>query len=137
MRAVVNTEEIKGRMCLVVTELPYQVQRTAWSCPSARACATARSRAADMRDETSGRTGQRLVLVLKRDAVPKVAQQPVQALPAAAFGANMLRWSTACPRAGLDAFIRHWVSHQLDVIERRTATSSARPRSATTFCRAI
>ena len=73
MRAVVNTEEINGRMCLVVTELPYQVNPDRLVVSIREAVRDGKIQASpDMRDETSGRTGQRLVLVLKRDAVPKV-----------------------------------------------------------------
>ena len=73
MRAVVNTEEINGRMCLVVTELPYQVNPDRLVVSIREAVRDGKIQGiADMRDETSGRTGQRLVLVLKRDAVPKV-----------------------------------------------------------------
>lgn len=79
---------------------------------------------ADMRDETSGRTGQRLVLVLKRDAVPKVVLNNLykHSQLQQTFGANMLALVDGVPRTlSLDAFIRHWVNHQLDVIARRTA----------------
>ena len=67
MRAVVNTEEINGRMCLVVTELPYQVNPDRLVVSIREAVRDGKIQGiADMRDETSGRTGQRLVLVLKR-----------------------------------------------------------------------
>ena len=69
MRAVVNTEEINGRMCLVVTELPYQVNPDRLVVSIREAVRDGKIQGiADMRDETSGRTGQRLVLVLKREA---------------------------------------------------------------------
>ena len=79
---------------------------------------------ADMRDETSGRTGQRLVLVLKRDAVPKVVLNNLykHSQLQQTFGANMLALVDGVPRTlSLDAFIRHWVGHQLEVIARRTS----------------
>ena len=79
---------------------------------------------ADMRDETSGRTGQRLVLVLKRDAVPKVVLNNLykHSQLQQTFGANMLALVDGVPRTlSPDAFIRHWVNHQLEVIARRTA----------------
>ena len=115
MRAVVNTEEINGRMCLVVTELPYQVNPDRLVVSIREAVRDGKIQGiADMRDETSGRTGQRLVLVLKRDAVPKVVLNNLykHSQLQQTFGANML---------ALVAFIRHWVNHQLDVIARRTA----------------
>ena len=125
MRAVVNTEEIKGRMCLVITELPYQVNPDRLVVSIREAVRDGKIQGiADMRDETSGRTGQRLVLVLKRDAVPKVVLNNLykHSQLQQTFGANMLALVDGVPRTlSLDAFIRHWVSHQLDVIARRTA----------------
>lgn len=125
MRAVVNTEEINGRMCLVVTELPYQVNPDRLVVSIREGVRDGKIQGiADMRDETSGRTGQRLVLVLKRDAVPKVVLNNLYKHSALqqTFGANMLALVDGVPRTlSLDAFIRHWVSHQIDVIARRTA----------------
>ncbi|NMM97021.1 DNA gyrase subunit A [Bifidobacterium sp. DSM 109960] len=125
MRAVVNTEEIKGRMCLVVTELPYQVNPDRLVASIREAVRDGKIQGiADMRDETSGRTGQRLVLVLKRDAVPKVVLNNLykHSQLQQTFGANMLALVDGVPRTlSLDAFIRHWINHQIDVIARRTA----------------
>ncbi|MBT1166605.1 DNA gyrase subunit A [Bifidobacterium simiarum] len=124
MRAVVNTEEIKGRMCLVVTELPYQVNPDRLVASIREGVRDGKIQGiADMRDETSGRTGQRLVLVLKRDAVPKVVLNNLykHSQLQQTFGANMLALVDGVPRTlSLDAFIRHWIGHQLDVVERRT-----------------
>ena len=124
MRAVVNTEEIKGRMCLVVTELPYQVNPDRLAASIREGVRDGKIQGiADMRDETSGRTGQRLVLVLKRDAVPKVVLNNLykHSQLQQTFGANMPALVDGVPRTlSLDAFIRHWVNHQLEVIERRT-----------------
>lgn len=124
MRAVVNTEEINGRMCLVITELPYQVNPDRLVVQIREAVRDGKLQGiADMRDETSGRTGQRLVLVLKRDAVPKVVLNNLykHSQLQQTFGANMLALVDGVPRTlSLDAFIRHWVNHQLDVIDRRT-----------------
>ena len=125
MRAVVNTEEIKGRMCLVVTELPYQVNPDRLVASIREAVRDGKIQGiADMRDETSGRTGQRLVLVLKRDAVPKVVLNKLykHSQLQQTFGANMLALVDGVPRTlSLDAFIRHWINHQIDVVARRTA----------------
>ncbi|WP_423734867.1 DNA gyrase subunit A [Bifidobacterium margollesii] len=124
MRAVVNTEEIKGRLCLVVTELPYQVNPDRLVASIREGVRDGKIQGiADMRDETSGRTGQRLVLVLKRDAVPKVVLNNLykHSQLQQTFGANMLALVDGVPRTlSLDAFIRHWIGHQLDVVERRT-----------------
>jgi DNA gyrase subunit A len=78
---------------------------------------------ADIRDETSGRTGQRLVIVLKRDAVAKVVLNNLYKHTQLqdTFGANMLALVDGVPRTlSLDAFIRHWTTHQMEVVVRRT-----------------
>ena len=107
MRAVVNTEEIKGRMCLVVTELPYQVNPDRLAASIREGVRDGKIQGiADMRDETSGRTGQRLVLVLKRDAVPKVVLNNLykHSQLQQTFGANMLALVDGVPRTlSLDA----------------------------------
>lgn len=124
MRAVVQVEEIQNRTCLVVTELPYQVNPDALALKIAELVKDGRlGGIADINDETSGRTGQRLVIVLKRDAVAKVVlnnlykHTPLQQ----SFGANMLALVDGVPRTlPISGFIRHWVNHQIDVIVRRT-----------------
>ncbi|PXA72427.1 DNA gyrase subunit A [Cryobacterium arcticum] len=124
MRAVVSIEELQGRTCLVITELPYQVNPDNLAIKIADLVKDAKiTGIADIRDETSGRTGQRLVIVLKRDAVAKVVlnnlykHTPLQEN----FGANMLAIVDGIPRTlALDGFISAWVAHQIDVIVRRT-----------------
>jgi len=124
MRAVVEVEEIHNRQCLVVTELPYQVNPDTLAQKIAELVKEGRlSGIADIRDETSGRTGQRLVIVLKRDAVAKVVLNNLykHTQLQTNFGANMLALVDGVPRTlPLDAFIRHWVEHQIEVIVRRT-----------------
>ncbi|WP_273652943.1 DNA gyrase subunit A [Cellulomonas fimi] len=124
MRAVVNVEEIQGRICLVVTELPYQVNPDTLAKKIADLVKENRvTGIADIRDETSGRTGQRLVIVLKRDAVAKVVLNNLYKHTQLqdTFGANMLALVDGVPRTlSIDAFVRHWTTHQLEVIQRRT-----------------
>lgn len=124
MRAVVNVEEIHGRTCLVVTELPYQANPDNLAIKIAELIKDGKvTGIADLRDETSGRTGQRLVIVLKRDASPKVVLNNLYKHTQLQenFSANMLAIVDGVPRTlSLDAFVRHWVTHQLDVIVRRT-----------------
>ena len=124
MRAVVDVEEIQGRTCLVVTELPYQVNPDNLALRIADLVKEGRlSGIADIRDETSGRTGQRLVIVLKRDAVAQVVLNNLYRYTALQenFGANMLAIVDGVPRTlSLDGFIMEWVTHQIDVIVRRT-----------------
>ncbi|GAB6939262.1 DNA gyrase subunit A [Isoptericola variabilis] len=124
MRAVVNVEEIQNRICLVITELPYQVNPDNLASKIADLVNDGKlAGIADIRDETSGRTGQRLVIVLKRDAIAKVVlnnlykHTPLQF----SFGANMVALVDDVPRTlSLDAFVRHWTTHQIEVVRRRT-----------------
>ena len=123
-RAVVDVEEIQGRQCLVVTELPYQVNPDNLADKIAQLVRDGQvGGIADIRDETSGRTGQRLVIVLKRDAVAKVVLNNLYKRTQLQdnFPANMLALVDGVPRTlSLDGFVRHWVAHQIDVIVRRS-----------------
>ena len=124
MRAVVNVEELQGRTCLVVTELPYQVNPDNLALKIADLVKDGKlAGIADIRDETSGRTGQRLVIVLKRDAVAKVVLNNLYKHTQLQenFGANMLAIVDGIPRTlSIDGFITAWATHQIEVIVRRT-----------------
>ena len=124
MRAVVNVEELQGRTCLVITELPYQVNPDNLALKIADLVKDGRlGGIADIRDESSGRTGQRLVIVLKRDAVAKVVLNNLYKHTQLQenFGANMLAIVDGIPRTlPIDGFITHWIDHQIEVIVRRT-----------------
>lgn len=124
MRAVVNVEELQGRTCLVVTELPYQVNPDNLALKIAELVKEGKlAGIADIRDETSGRTGQRLVIVLKRDAVARVVLNNLYKYTQLQenFGANMLALVDGVPRTlAIDGFITHWVKHQIEIIVRRT-----------------
>ena len=124
MRAVVNIEELQGRTCLVVTELPYQVNPDNLAVKIAELVKDNKVQGiADIRDESSGRTGQRLVVVLKRDAIAKVVLNNLYKHTQLQdnFGANMLAIVDGVPRTlSLDGFITYWVKHQIEVIVRRT-----------------
>ncbi|MBT1018126.1 DNA gyrase subunit A [Canibacter sp. lx-72] len=124
MRAVVNTEEIQGRTCLVVTELPYQVNPDNLAIKIADLVKEQKIQGiADIRDESSGRTGQRLVIVLKRDAVAKVVLNNLYKHTQLQdnFSANMLTIVDGVPRTlSLAGFITEWTTHQISVIVRRT-----------------
>jgi DNA gyrase subunit A len=124
MRAVVETEEIHDRTCLVVSQLPYQVNPDNLAIRIADLVKEGKIQGiADIRDESSGRTGQRLVIVLKRDAVAKVVLNNLyrQTQLQENFGANMLAIVDGVPRnLTIDQFITYWVAHQIEVIVRRT-----------------
>ena len=125
MRAVVEVEEDnRGRQILVITELPYQVNPDNLAMKIADLVKDGKiTGIADVRDESSGRTGQRLVIVLKRDAVAKVVLNNLykHTQLQETFGANMLALVDGVPRTlSLDQMVRHWVDHQIEVIVRRT-----------------
>ncbi len=125
MRAVIEVEEdAKGRQMLVVTEMPYQVnpdnlaERIAELVKEGKLAGIS-----DIREESSGRTGMRLVIVLKRDAVAKVVLNNVYKHTQLqdTFGANMLALVDGVPRTlNLAQFVRYYVNHQVEVIVRRT-----------------
>ncbi|MEU4677229.1 DNA gyrase subunit A [Micromonospora sp. NPDC023737] len=126
MRAVVEVEEDKrGRPALVVSELPYQVNPDNLAERIAELIKEGKlGGIADIRDESSGRTGMRIVLVLKRDAVAKVVLNNLykHTQLQETFGANMLALVDGVPRTlNLAQFLRYYVEHQIEVIRRRTA----------------
>jgi DNA gyrase subunit A len=125
MRAVVSVEENKqGRTCLLISELPYQVNPDALIRKIAELADSGRVPGiADLRDDSSSRTGMRIVVVLKRDAVASVVRNNLykHTQLQETFGANMVALVDGVPRTlPLDAFVRHWVTHQLEVVRRRT-----------------
>ncbi|MFD1546869.1 DNA gyrase subunit A [Nonomuraea guangzhouensis] len=125
MRAVVEVEEDnKGRQALVITELPYQVNPDNLSYKIAELVKQGKvTGIADVREESSSRVGQRLVIVLKRDAVAKVVLNNLYKHTQLqdTFGANMLALVDGVPRTlRLDQFITYYVAHQIEVIVRRT-----------------
>ncbi len=124
MRAVVTVEEIHNRVCLVVTELPYQVNPDNLALRIAELVKEGKlTGIADIRDETSGRTGQRLVIVLKKDAVARVVLNNLFKYTQLQenFGANMLALVDGVPRTlSLDGFITAWIDHQIEIVLRRT-----------------
>jgi len=124
-RAVVEIDEdAKGRVMLVISELPYMVNPDNLALKIAELADTGKVQGiADVRDDTSSRTGQRLVVVLKRDAVARVVLNNLfkHTELQTNFSANMLALVDGVPRTlPIDAFISNWVAHQIDVIQRRT-----------------
>ena len=125
MRAVVEIEEdSRGRTQLVVTELPYQVNPDNLSERIADLVNSGKiTGISELRDESSGRTGMRLCIVLKRDAVAKVVLNNLYKHTQLQdnFGCNMLALVDGVPRTlTLDAFVTNWIAHQIEVIQRRT-----------------
>ncbi len=124
MRAVVNVEEINKRTCLVITELPYQVNPDNLALKIAELVKDGKIKGiADVRDEGNERLGQRLVVVLQSSAIPKVILNNLykQTQLQDTFGANMLALVDGVPRTlRLDEFIKYYIEHQVEVIVRRT-----------------
>ena len=126
MRAVTEiSEDKRGRTIIVITELPYQVNPDNLLERIAELVDTGKINGiADLIDESSSRTGMRIVVVLKRDAVPKVVLNNLFKFTQLQdnFGCNMLALVDGVPRTlALDAFVTHWIDHQIEVIQRRTA----------------
>ncbi len=125
MRGVVEVEEdSRGRISLVITELPYQVNHDNFITSIAEQVRDGKlGGIANVEDQGSERVGVRIVVELKRDAVAKVVLNNLykHTQLQTSFGANMLAIVDGVPRTlRLDQLIRHYVEHQLDVIVRRT-----------------
>ena len=125
MRAVVTVDEdSRGRQILIVTELPYQVNPDNLLLRVAELVGDGKlTGIADVRDDSSSRTGMRLIFELKRDAVAQVGLNQLfkHTQLQDNFGANMLALVDGVPRTlTLEQFIRHWITHQIEVIQRRT-----------------
>ena len=124
MRAVVEVEEINGRSCLVITELPYQVNPDNLALKIAELVKDGKiAGISDVRDEGNERLGQRLVIVLKKDAIAKVVLNNLYKHTQLQdnFGANMLALVDGVPRTlRIDEFVRYYLVHQIEVIVRRT-----------------
>src|ERR687893_695876 len=125
MRAVVTVEEdARGRVQLVVTELPYQVNPDNLAEAIAEAVKDGRLQGiSEIADESSDRVGRRLVITLRRDAVAKVVLNSLykHTQLQTSFGCNMLSIVDGVPRTlRLDELVRYFVLHQIDVIQRRT-----------------
>ncbi len=124
-RAVIEIDEdSKGRTCLSITELPYMVNPDNLALKIAELADSGKVQGiSDVRDDSSGRTGQRLVVVLRRDAVARVVLNNLlkHTELQTNFSANMLALVDGVPRTlTVDQFISNWVAHQIDVIQRRT-----------------
>lgn len=131
-RAIVDVEELHGRTCLVIKALPYQVNPDTLSAKIAELTRNGEIQGiSDIRDETSGHNGQRLIVVLKRDAIPTVVLNNLYKRTSLqeSFPANMLALVDGVPRTlSIDGFVHYWVKHQIEVIVRRTQFRLAKAR---------
>ncbi|GGF47346.1 DNA gyrase subunit A [Marmoricola endophyticus] len=124
-RAVIDVDEdARGNTELVITELPYMVNPDHLLEKISDLAESGRVQGiSNLRDDTSSRTGQRIVVTLKRDAVARVVLNNLlkHTELQTNFSANMLALVDGVPRTlTIDQFIAHWVEHQIDVIRRRT-----------------
>ncbi len=127
MRAKVHTEELKGgKSALIVTELPYMVKKGGDDGVITKIADLVESKTiteiADINDE-SDRTGMRIFIELKRDAVPKVVLNKLYKHTAlqTTFGVNMVALVDGVPRTlSLKLMLQHYVEHQKEVVTRRT-----------------
>jgi DNA gyrase subunit A len=125
VRAVTTIEEgSAGRSNIVVTELPYQVNKARLAEKIAELVKTGRIKEiADVQDHSSGRAGMRLVIVLKRGANPHVVLNQLYKHTQLqdSFGVIMLALVDNVPRTlNLAEMIGYYVDHQVDVVTRRT-----------------
>ena len=124
MRGVTEIEEIGNRQVITITELPYQVNPDNFIHNIADQVAAGKMAGiADIDDESSDRIGMRIVVKLKRDAVPRVVLNNLykHSQLETNFSANMLSIVDGVPRTlRLDQMLRYYVKHQIDVIVRRT-----------------
>ena len=125
MRAVIDVEEdSRGRAMLVISELPYQVNPDNLKLKIAELVDAGKVPGiADLRDDSSSRTGMRIVVVLKKDAVATVVKNNLykHTQLQETFGCNMLALVDGVPRTlTIDQFISYWIAHQIEVIQRRT-----------------
>ena len=124
MRAKMHEEEIrKGRMALVITEIPYQVNKSAEIERIAERVRQDRIEGiADLRDE-SDRHGMRIVVELKQDAVPLVVKNQLykHSRLQDTFGVNMVALVNGRPKVlTLKDAVRHYVDHRHEIVVRRT-----------------
>ena len=125
MRAVAEPMQIrKGRTAIVVTELPYQVSQDRVLEKIADLVNQKEIRTiADLRNESSSRVGTRLVIELKRNAVPEVVMNQLykRTQLEKSFGVNMVALVDGVPRIlGITEALGHYLDQQMEVVERRT-----------------
>ena len=129
VRGQVTFEEAHGGMAVVITELPYQVNKTTLIEKMADLVASKKiTDVRDIRDE-SDRDGMRIVVEVKRDGSPHtVMQQLFKHTPLqTSFSANMLALVDGQPQTlGLKKMLEHYISYRRDIVRRRTEFDLAR-----------
>ena len=123
MRGKAHFEEIEGRECIVVTEIPYQVNKADMIKKTADLVNDKKiDGISNIRDE-SDRTGMRVVYLLKRDAVPNIVLNMLYKYTAlqSSFSVNNIALVNGRPKLlNLKELILHFVEHRHEVVTRRT-----------------
>ncbi len=123
LRGKATIEEVKGRECIIVTEIPYQVNKADMIKKTADLVNDKKIEGiSDIRDE-SDRKGMRIVYVLKRDAVPNVVLNKLYKYTQlqSSFSVNNIALVNGRPELlNLKDMIKHFVAHRHDVVVRRT-----------------
>ena len=122
-------ENERGRISVVITELPYQVNKTTLIEKMAELVSGKRiTDVSDIRDE-SDRTGMRIVIEIKRDGSPHTVMQQLFKHTAlqTSFSANMLALVDGQPQTlGLKRMLEHYITYRRDIVRRRTQFDLAR-----------
>ena len=123
LRGKATIEEVKGRECIIVTEIPYQVNKADMIKKTADLVNDKKIEGiSDIRDE-SDRKGMRIVYVLKRDAVPNVVLNKLYKYTQlqSSFSVNNIALVNGRPELlNLKDMIKHFVAHRHEVVVRRT-----------------
>lgn len=124
VRGKAQIEEDRGRFKIVITELPYQVNKSRLAAKIAELAREGKIKEiSDLRDE-SDREGIRLVIELKRDAIPQIALNKLykHTQLETVFGVNMLALVDGVPRTlNLKQMLSHYLEHQKEIVYRRTS----------------
>lgn len=123
LRGKATIEEVRGRECIIVTEIPYQVNKAEMIKKTAELVNDKKIEGiSDIRDE-SDRKGMRVVYVLKRDAVPNVVLNKLYKYTQlqSSFSVNNIALVNGRPEMlNLRDMVKHFVAHRHEVVVRRT-----------------
>ena len=123
IRAKANIEEVNGRECIIVTEIPYQVNKAEMIRKTAELVNDKKlDGISSIRDE-SDRNGMRIVYILKRDAIPNIVLNKLYKYTSlqSSFSVNNIALVNGRPQMlNLKEMIHYFVEHRHDVVVRRT-----------------
>ncbi len=123
MRAKAHFEEVNGRECIVVTEIPYQVNKADMIKKTADMVNEKKIEGISLIRDESDRNGMRIVYILKRDAIPNIVLNTLYKYTAlqSSFSVNNIALVNGRPeQLNLKDLIKHFVNHRHDVVTRRT-----------------